>query len=568
MLQVFYLSNLPCKNTAFRLMAKFVQIGPFLVHQNCLSHMTRIALVLFFLCFGLVVKAQKNGEEARPRIVVGIMVDQMRWDFLYRYQARYGKDGFARLLREGFNCDNTYIPYAQTVTACGHASVYTGSVPSINGIVGNEWYSREKGQPVYCVEDDSVRVIGGKGEPMSPKNLSVTTVTDELRIATNYRSKVIGIAIKDRGGILPAGHTANAAYWYDASTGNWVSSTYYMQELPVWVNNFNKRKLPDSLLALNWNTLFPKETYLMSDADAKPYEGRNNSFPHETKSFVGKNYGVVSSTPHGNTLTLELARQAVLGEQLGQDEYTDFLAVSLSSPDYIGHQYGPNSIEVEDTYLRLDQELGAFLKFLDERFGKNYTVFLTADHGVAHAAGYAQEHRFPGGQLTLGNTKAAKSLIDKYGFKVIEAVSNNQIFLNRKLIDSAGLKTDEVKSFFLQELNKEPGIHYAFDNEKIMDAHLPEEVRTRYLNGLHPKLGGDIQVIPVSGSLSYPTGSSHGLWYPYDAKIPFVMMGWGIRQGTLHRTVYMSDIAPTIASLLKIQAPSGNVGNAIGEALR
>jgi len=511
----------------------------------------------------------------RPKVVVGLMVDQMRWDFLYRYASRYGEGGFKRLLREGFSCENAMIPYAQTVTACGHASVYTGSVPAINGIMGNEWYSRELGRQVYCTEDPGVKTIGGLGDspPMSPRNLQVTTFSDELRIATHFRSKVIGIAIKDRGGILPAGHSANAAYWYDTRTGNWVTSTYYMQELPGWVNRFNARKIPDSLYGLNWNTLFPVGTYAMSDTDDKAYEGKFSFearpvFPHDLSSVKGKNYGTLTATPHGNTLTLEFAKAAIRAEGLGEDEFTDVLAVSLSSPDYIGHQFGPNSIETEDTYLRLDRELEAFFRFLDARFGKKgYLFFITADHGVAHVPEYSVANRLPGGRNAGGTAKALSDVAASYQVKsLVKNFSNYQIYLDDAVIDSAKLDREKVKASLIRELMKNPGVALAFDMEEIDEAPLPAPIRERFVQGRHPKLSGDIQVVLASGYLNYgTTGTSHGSWYPYDAHIPLVFMGWGIKPGKLGREVYMSDIAPTITNLLNIQMPSGTVGKAIHE---
>ncbi len=539
--------------------------------------MKKISIVLFLSCIAFVGRAQKpEAGVERPKLVVGIMIDQMRWDYLYKYANRYGNDGFKRLLREGFTCENTYIPYAQTVTACGHASVYTGSVPSINGIMGNDWYSRQKGRLVYCVEDETVAPVGSsKAAPMSPRNMEVTTVCDELRIATNYKSKVIGIAIKDRGGILAAGHTANAAYWYEGATGNWITSTYYMKQLPGWVNAFNGRKMADSLYKLNWNTLYPIDTYVLSDADDKAYEGvlsgeQKPVFPHNTSRNAGGNYSVLPNLPQGNTFTLQFAKEAVVAEGMGADDITDFLAVSLSSTDYVGHLFGPNSIEVEDTYLRLDKDLADFFKFLDGKFGKNYTVFLTADHGVAHSPGYARANNIPGGVVNPTTSTALKNTINKYGlYNLIENFSNYQVFLNRRAIDSAKLNFQEIKNFFIEELNKEEGIHYAFDNDEIMEARLPTEVKERFIKGLHPKFGGDIQIVLKSGYYPYAnTGATHGTWYPYDSHIPFVLMGWGIKQGRLLRDVNMTDIAPTISTLLKIQVPSGNVGNTVSEALK
>jgi predicted AlkP superfamily pyrophosphatase or phosphodiesterase len=517
----------------------------------------------------------KNAE--KPKIVIGIMVDQMRWDFLYRFDKRYTAGGFKRLIRDGFSCDNTYIPYAQTVTAAGHSVVYTGSLPAISGIMGNEWYDRSLGRQVYCAEDPTVKTIGGSpnAQPMSPKNLQVTTICDEQRIATNFKSKTIGIAIKDRGGILPAGQSANAAYWYEPASGNWVTSTYYMNELPAWAKAFNDKKMPDSLYKLGWNTLYPINTYILSDEDDKVYEGKLSNdtkpvFPHNIANYAGKNYGVLSSTPHGNTLTLSFAKAAIEAEGLGLDEYTDFLAVSFSSPDYIGHQYGPNSIEVEDNYLRLDKEFEAFFQYLDKKFGKNYTVFLTADHGVAHAPGYSKEKKLPGGNVNMASITAAKSTMEKFKISnLIESYDNAEYYLNYKKIDSAGADIEQVKKYFIKELNKDPNIFYAFDIAHLADALMPELVKNKFLNGYHPKLSGDIQIILKAGYLSgSTTGSSHGSWYPYDAHIPLVFMGAGINKGRLTKNTSMSDIAPTLAALLNIQMPSGNVGAVIPEVIK
>ena len=320
----------------------------------------------------------------------------MRWDFLYRYYDRYSEKGFKRLLNTGFSCENTLIPYAQSVTACGHTCVYTGSVPAINGIIGNNWYSRENNKSIYCAEDNAVKTIGSEstaGE-MSPINLEVTTITDELRLATNFKSKTIGIALKDRGAILPAGKSANAAYWYDGSAGVWISSSYYMNSLPTWAQTFNGQKNADKYYSQNWNTLYPIETYKQSTEDDKNYEGKLTEdkkpvFPHQLSGYINNNYNEISITPFGNSLTAQFAKAAIENEKLGQRGVTDFLACSFSSTDYVGHRFGPNSIETEDTYLRLDKDLGDFFEYLDKTIGKNqYLIFLTADHGVMHSPGF------------------------------------------------------------------------------------------------------------------------------------------------------------------------------------
>jgi len=537
-----------------------------------------IQILLPTIVLATSVTAQPNGKTlARPKLVVGIMVDQMRWDFLYRYHDRYGDDGLKRMLREGFACENTFIPYAQTVTAAGHACVYTGSVPAINGIMGNDWYDRSLGRAVYCAEDSTVTTIGGspRALPMSPRNLLTTSITDELRLATNFRSKVIGIAIKDRGGILPAGHSANAAYWYDGTTGNWVTSTYYMKELPSWAQSFNARKMTDSLYRLDWNTLFPLQTYVQSDADNRPWEGRSVSdtapaFPHRLSGLAGKNYGLISATPHGNTLTLEFAKTALLSEGLGSDAVTDLLAISLSSPDYIGHQYGPNSVEVEDNYLRMDRELAAFFRFLDDKVGKGqYLCFLTADHAVAHVPAFLEANRIPAKTLPYSLSSIEQSLTARFGIRnLVLSADNYQIYLDYRKVDSAGLDRSAFRKAAVDALNRDPDILLAFDCSDISVANLPSAVRERFLQGYHTKRGGDIQlVLKPHYFFGGRTGTTHGSWYPYDSHIPLLWMGWGVKPGHTHRETYMTDIAPTLAALLKVQMPSGAIGKVIEEVM-
>lgn len=539
--------------------------------------MYKTSLVVISLFISIIVCAQ-TATVPRPKLVVGVMIDQMRWDYLYRFYDRYGNGGFKRLLGEGFACENTFIPYAQTVTAAGHACVYTGSVPAINGIMGNDWYEKSAGNSVYCTGDDSVKTIGGSvnAAPQSPKNLWTTTICDELKLATNFKSKVIGIAIKDRGGILPAGHSADAAYWYDYRSGNWVTSTYYMNELPAWALNFNKRKIVDSLYKLNWNTLYPISTYIQSDKDDAGYEGRFGHetkpvFPHELASQAGKNYSLISATPHGNTMTLAFARAAFENEGLGKDAITDFLAISLSSTDYIGHQFGPNSIETEDNLLRLDKELADFLSYLDAKVGKDqYLFFLTADHAVAHTPGFLDSHKIHVRTIASNRERIRLAVLDKFKVpNVIADADNYQFYLNDKAIDSAGADKDAVKKFIIKILNDVPEVLLAFDNEKISEANLPKEVRELFLNGYNTKRGGDIQIVLKAGYFyGGATGTTHGSWHPYDSHIPLVWMGWGIKNGKSHSRYYMTDIAPTIAAMLRIQMPSGAIGKPIPEAMK
>lgn len=542
----------------------------------------RLFFLMILFLLGFQSYAQKttvkpsNSQLQRPKLVVGIMVDQMRWDYLYRYYSRYSPNGgFRRLLNQGFSCENTFIPYMPTITACGHTSVYTGSVPAIHGITGNAWWDYEKNRTVYCSEDKTVKTVGSTstaGE-MSPRNNQGTTICDELKLATNFRSKVIGIAIKDRGGILPAGHSANAAYWYDGSKGSWITSTYYMNELPQWVKNFNDKKVVDEFYQNGWNTMYPIATYVQSTKDeneyeAKPFGADQKGFPYDLKRFAGKNYGSISSTPFGNTMTMMMAKDAISNEEMGKDSITDFLAVSFSSPDYVGHSFGPNSIEAEDTYLRLDKDLGELFDYLDKMVGKGqYLTFLTADHGVAHVPGFMTENKLPGGAVDDNKMveDLNKQLKEKYGKGgVVLGAYNYQISLNHTLIDTAKLDRSAIVEDIIAFVKNIKGVDRVFEISKLMDQPMNVDVKNRLANGWHPKRSGDIQIVFAPGWIDGgKTGTTHGLWNPYDSHIPLVWYGWGIKQGKSNREVYMTDIAATLAALLHIQMPSGSIGKPI-----
>jgi predicted AlkP superfamily pyrophosphatase or phosphodiesterase len=523
----------------------------------------------------------------RPKLVVGIVVDQMRWDYLYRFYNRYQNNGFKRLLNEGFSCENTQVNYIPTFTGPGHTCIYTGSVPSIHGIAGNDYIIQATGKSMYCTEDNSVQTVGSTSiaGQMSPRNLLVTTVTDELRLATNFRSKVIGIALKDRGGILPAGHTANAAYWFDDKSGNWITSTYYMKELPQWAKDFNDQKLPETYLKLDWTSLCPVETYLQSTPDDSKYEGKFKgtdapTLPVKTSALYKQSgLGLIRNTPYGNTLTIDMAVAAINGEQLGQGDQTDFLAMSLSSPDYIGHQFGINAVEIEDTYLRLDRDIANFLTFLDAKVGKgNYTVFLTADHGAAHNTAFLNDHDIPAGVWDEASVlkDMNKMLMDKYKTdSLVLSLNNYQVNFNYRIVNYLHIDQDELKKECIKYLQQQPEIEYAVDMTKVASSSIPEPLRERIINGYNAKNSGAIQIIldPAwftghgSGD-GGPTGTTHGTWNPYDNHIPLVFMGWGIQHGSAVREVHMTDIAPTIAALLHIQAPNGCIGVPIPEVLK
>ncbi len=518
-------------------------------------------------------------QVARPKLVVGLVIDQMRWDYLYRFNARYGENGFKRLLKEGFSAENTLIPYVPTYTAVGHTCIYTGSVPAISGIVGNNWFDKSTGKNVYCTDDSTVLTVGntGKAGKMSPANMWVTSITDELSLSNNFKSKVIGIALKDRGAILPAGHSANAAYWYDA--GKWITSTHYMNTLPAWVEQFNNKDLGGKYMSKDWTTLLPMSSYGLSTKDDKPYENtirgeKTVTFPHKLSVIPDSiKYESFRTTAFANTFTFDFAKAAIENEGLGKSTVTDFLAVSISSTDYIGHTFGPNSVEVEDTYLRLDKDIADFLQYLDTKLGKgNYTVFLSADHGVAHVPSFLGEHKIPGGNFEDADLKKELNQLIEIDFGVkdiVQNLQNYQVYLNCNELEKQGKEVASVKKAVIKALQAKPFIIMAFETDKLAATTLPEPQKIMLANGYHPKRSGDIQFTLKPGYFDGGNkGTTHGLWNPYDAHIPCVFFGWGVKQGKTYREVYMTDIAPTLAAMLHIQMPSGSVGKVITELIK
>src|SRR5688572_13531720 len=405
-----------------------------------------------FLLITLPFLAQAKSKPLdRPKLVVGIVVDQMRYDFLYRYWDKYSDDGFKRLLREGFSFENTQYNYVPTYTGPGHASIYTGATPATHGIVGNDWFVCETGLNMYCTGDPGVGTIGSASVAgkMSPNNMIATTITDELRLATNLGSKVIGVCLKDRGSILPAGHMPNAASGYEGSTGGCITSSYYTERLPAWVESFNNQKQADKYLSQPWNTLLPLAQYTESTPDDNEFEkplGNETRpvFPHDLPKLRGTTFDILRYSPFGNTLTKDFAIETIKQEKMGQGNFTDFLALSFSSTDYIGHQFGPNSVEIEDTYLRLDKDIAEFLKFLDKQVGKkDVLVFLTADHGAAHVPNFLKTMKLPAGSNSpvLLRDSLEKHLQKEFGpGNWISSYENQQVYLNRNFIQSK--KTD------------------------------------------------------------------------------------------------------------------------------
>lgn len=486
---------------------------------------TLLSILLF-----LVAIIPSTAQVERPRLVVGLVVDQMRWDYLYYYYNDYGADGLKRLLDEGFSYENTQINYSPAVTAIGHSSIYTGSVPAFTGISGN-WFW-ENGQPTYCCADTTVKSVGSDSREgqMSPRKMLGTTIGDELHLATDFHSKVIGVALKDRAAILPAGHSANAAYWWDTSAGHFVSSTFYMNDLPQWVKDFNKAN-------------------------------------HTKPKFN------IKTNDDGVTMTFRMAEAAVDNERLGQTAgQTDMLAISISSTDAIGHEYSTRGPENKSVYLRLDRDVATFLKHLDEEVGKgNYLLFLTADHGASHNYNFLKSHRIPadGWDYDKSVSELNKYLRSQFPSMTSDPVlgeDNYHFFFNDKAYSAE--EKQKVIDASVEYLKQDPQFLYVVDNEKISVSSIPEPIKSRLINGIFRGRSGEITVVTrpqIFGATVSPDykGTSHGQPMAYDVHIPFVLYGWHVDHGESTKPVNITDIAPTICAMLHIQMPDAAIGNSV-----
>lgn len=539
------------------------------------------SLLFFLFCFFATteVKAQNNFNPekdliATPKLVVGVVVDQMRYDYLTRFWNRFGEDGFKRLISEGYNLRNNHFNYIPTYTGPGHASVFTGSAPETHGIIGNNWFNKFEDQMVYCVGDPSVEPVGTGDDAgkMSPHRLLTTTVADENRLHTQMRGKTIGVGIKDRGAVLPAGHTANAAYWFHGQNeGVWISSSFYFQSLPQWVQDFNAGGHAEKYLK-PWNTLEDVNTYAESGDDLNIFEegfkGKKTvEFPYDLKKLSKQNggYEIIKNTPFGNNLSLDFALAAIDGEQLGQDEFTDFLTLSFSSPDYIGHNFGVNSKEIQDTYMRLDKDIARLLNELDAKVGEgNYTLFLTSDHGGVQVPAYLESVRVPSGYFETSNFREDLNNFVSEKFKakdLVKNVSNGQIFFNYEAVSQKGISREELQ----KEIS-----HYLLQYERINQVYTREQLEaTAYTTGMaaaidhgfHQKRSGDVIYLLDPAVISYSrTGSTHGSGQNYDTHAPLIFFGRGIKAGNSLERTEIVDIAPTISVLLGIPFPNGSTG--------
>jgi predicted AlkP superfamily pyrophosphatase or phosphodiesterase len=541
-------------------------------------------LLISFLGLGIQTQAQQKDT---PKLMVGIVIDQMCYEYLYRYQEKFGKDGFRKLMENGTHCRNTQYNYVPTFTGPGHASIYTGTTPSNHGIVANDWYDRNTGAYVNCVDDSLVNGIGTDSEEgkCSPHYLKANTITDQLKI-TYPNSKVVSVSIKDRGAILPGGHLSDGSYWFDYSSGNFVTSSFYKKELPYWVENFNNKKFPDYYLTQTWDTFYELSKYTESTVDNSPYEHtiggkKTPTFPYDfsTMEKEDNGYDLFTHSPFANTYLTDFAQLAIQNEYLGYDEQTDFLCISYSTPDIAGHAFGPQSIELEDIYIRLDLEIARLIKYLEKNVGKkDFTLFLTADHAVVPVPQFLVDNQLPGGYLFLDKKKINlhDNVKAKFGADIIQSIVNNNVYLDQEVIALFKLDPNDVETFIINEIKQWEGVKSVFRNSEINASAFSSDSWLKMIQlGYSANNSGDIIFMLEPGYLPKSTdkesshkGTSHGSAFNYDTHVPLIFYGKGIPKQEIFRTINIIDITATLTHLLYLQKPNATTGEPILEILQ
>ena len=510
----------------------------------------------------MIVVANNSIGQEQPKLLVGIVVDQMRNDYIAKFWKDYSEDGFKKLVNSGFYTKNVNYSYKPTYTGPGHASIFTGTTPSTHGIVANNWYSRTEGKMVYCAE-----ALNMKGDYWySPQRMLSRTIADEIKLFTNQQAKSYGVSLKDRGAILPAGHLADAAFWFDAKKGGWISSDYYSYNNNKWIDNLNAVDIYQEYLAKGWELSLAKENYQENIADDNKYEipyikGGKTSFPYNFKeAFQKSGANLIKATPQGNQLVIDFAKQLIKEEEIGKDDILDFLSMSFSATDYIGHQFGVNSREVHDTYIKLDLQIASFLNYLDQEIGEgNYLLFLTSDHGAGEVRDYLIDMKKDGGYIDSKSIKKdiEAALDEEFGeAEYIKKTINLNIYLD-STITSNSKKTKKVIAYAKEALKKYPGVLKVYAKNDLGLAN--NDLDNKVANGYMQSESGDLILLEKPNwNTNSKQGSTHGSPYSYDTHVPLLFYGWKIKAGEVSKAYSVVDIAPTISTLLSISKPDGS----------
>ncbi|MCX6325109.1 MAG: alkaline phosphatase family protein [Bacteroidia bacterium] len=522
----------------------------------------------------------------RPRLVIGIVVEQLKYDQLEKFRDKLGENGIKRLINEGTYFKNASFEYMLTQSAPGHATISTGSEPSFHGITSDNWYLPLRNELIYCTKDIEVNPVGGSFEAglHSPVNLQSSTFSDELEMATNKKAKVFGVGLKESSAIFSAGHAADGAYWFDNTTGTWMSSTYYIDTLPVWVNDFNAMKFSESYLNNTWSLFKPAQDYADCLADSNNFEaGFNgiNYFPYDLRKMSSKgifnsrnDFSLLRETPFGNSFTTNFAIRLIEKEGLGKDDVTDYLSICYSATDNIGHRFGPSSVEMGDAILRLDDEIKNLLTFLNDSIGKkNILIYFTSAHGISEIPAVLESNRIPAGYFKQNQ---ALQLLRSYLNAVygegdwVKGYSERQIFLNRTLIEDARLPLEEVQKKVARFIVQFTGVAAAYPYSAFEANDFGNGNLKRIINNFSPQISGDIIVTLNPGWVEkegdYVT--NHNSPYEYDSHVPLIWYGWTVNRASVTRKVNMTDIAATLSSLCKVPYPNACTGEPLFELFR
>ncbi|MDF2235758.1 alkaline phosphatase family protein [Albimonas sp. CAU 1670] len=545
------------------------------------------------------VQTPAQAEDAAPRLVLQITVDQLRGDLIARYGAGFGEGGFRHLVENGAWFVNAHHRHANTETIVGHATLATGADPGVHGMVANVWFDRDAGQLFYNVQDPDFPLVGAAGidrdaevdptqraattDGRSPRNILTSTIGDEIRLHFGPEAKVFGVSVKDRGAIPFAGH-AGQAYWFSKAEGRFVTSAFYRSDYPEWVQTWTRKDVVGSYADTDWTLMLPPETYAFADRDDQPWEtdfpGWGRTFPHAYGPADGKSYTtLLTVSPAGDEITADFAKALIDAEGLGQDDVPDFLSVSLSSTDYVGHVFGPSSLEAEDNMKRLDRTLADLLAHVDAKVGLDRTlIVLSADHGAPEAPGYLATLGIEARTFSFDDVDAEpgfKRLQREFGLsrELIESFTNPYVYLDRSAIESAGLDARAVEAAVAEELQKLPGIALAIGSASLRAGAAPDTAVGRAVTAnFHPDRSGDVYVVfePhwfVADFDGLHVASAHGSPWAYDTYVPVIFAGPGIQPGRIARRIETVDVAPTIAARLGIKPPSGASGEPLTEAL-
>ena len=547
--------------------------------------------IICFLAHGMILPA--SAEDKTPKLVLQITVDQLRGDLPMRFKERFGNGGFRYLLENGTHYKNAHYQHANTETAVGHATLATGADPSRHGIVANDWIDQKTGKSVYNTEDDRHHIIGSNPKPhegVSPRNLLATTIGDELVVHNGGKSRVFSVSVKDRGAILPGGH-AGKAFWFSKSSGKFVTSTYYYDDYPEWVKIWNAAKPADRYKGKTWDLLYDRSSYIAGDIDDRPYEAAfaelGRTFPHALGDGSAKYfYLILTLTPIGDELTLDFAKTLIENEKVGQGTAMDYLAISFSSTDYVGHLFGPSSLETEDNILRLDRVLAELFQYVDKKIGLDKTLIaLSADHGAPEAPEYMAEYGMEAGRFPLDWFKKGSPLSDalkkRFGRDDLVGVhSHPYLYLNLDAIKDAKLDIEEVERFVAAEMMKVAGIVYAMTRSDLLAGRITESpIQNQIRRSFHPTRSGNIHMVQEHYWFLHSTEEAekmgigkiaaiHGSPWKYDTYVPVFFAGNGVSAQTISRPVGPQDIAATIAAYLEIKPPSGSVGVPLVEVLK